>query len=438
MTGSAGRAGTPGGSGRPTGEETSPPPGSGSAGDLVTPEMISSAAATISGAVVRTPTTPSETLSAICGAQVWVKFENLQFTASFKERGARNRLEALDPRERRLGVVAASAGNHAQGVARHGALLGIPVTITMPADTPGVKVARTEQLGARVVLVDGDLEAATAAALELAEREGLTWISPYDDPLVVAGQGTVALEILEDVPDADTLVVPVGGGGLLAGMAVAVRASGRAVRLYGVQSELYPAVAALFAGRPPPPRPSVPTIAEGIAVKVPGSLTVPIIRRHVDDVVTVTETGIEEAVSLYLEVEKTVAEGAGAAPLAALLEHPGRFRGRRVVLVLSGGNIDLRLLASVIMRSLARTGRLVRIVVDVDDRPGNLGRLAAAVGDAGGDIVELLHHRHYSEVPARMAEIELVVETRDAGHAERLLAALRERGYTTARRLTRS
>jgi threonine dehydratase len=393
----------------------------------VTAADVDAAAARIDGAVVTTPFAPSRTLSAITGADVMVKFENLQFTASFKERGACNRLRLMDDATRARGVVAASAGNHGQAVAHHAALLGISATIVMPEATPFVKVTRTEALGASIVQTGADFQAARHAAIELAEHEGATFVSAYDDAAVIAGQGTLTLEMLAADPDLDTLVVPVGGGGLLAGMAVAARARAPHIELVGVQAAACPSMVTALAEGPR----VVPctTIAEGIAVSEAGVLTTEIIGTLVDDVVTVSETHLEEAISLYLEVEKVVAEGAGAASLAALLEHPDRFRGRRVGLVLSGGNIDPRLLTSVILRSLARTGRLTRLVIDISDTPGALGKIATIVGRSGANIVEVEHRRDVLAIGLKGARLVLVIETRDRPHVDEIVQALGAEGY---------
>ena len=396
----------------------------------VTIDDVRAAAAAVKGAVLHTPTARSHTLSAITGAEVWVKFENFQYTASFKERGARNRLLALGEDERTRGVVAMSAGNHGQAVAHHATLLSIPSTIVVPLNTPANKISRTEDNGATVV-VDGEtLEDAARTAERIAAEDGATLISPYDDPFVIAGQGTCALELLEDGPELDAMVVPVGGGGLFAGCCVAARAIAPEIELIGVQSELYPEMIRAI-GRPvhDPPTRWGPTIAEGIAVKQPGVLTTEIIKALATDVVAVPERAIEEAVVWFLEIEKVVSEGAGAAPLAALLADPDRFAGKTVGLVLSGANIDLRLLSSVIMRGLARTGRLCRLVVDVPDTPGALAALTGAVGKAGGNIVDLWHHREFGVHSARVTEIELLIETRDAENAQRLRAQLEDAGY---------
>ena len=388
---------------------------------------IEAAAKTIAGAVTRTPATHSRTLSAITGAEVVVKFENLQFTASFKERGALNRLTALTAEERRRGVIAVSAGNHAQGVAYHAGRLGIPATIVMPAFTPFVKVRQTEAFKARVVVKGDSLAEAAALAHEMQQAEGLTFIHPYDDPLVAAGQGTVALELLADFPDLEVLVVPVGGGGLIAGCATAAKALRPGIELVGVQSALYPGLHHALHGMPPAGAGT--TLAEGIAVRDVGALAVAVARRLVDEVLLVDEAALERAVAMLLEVEKTVAEGAGAAPLAALLTMPERFKGRRTGLILSGGNIDSRLLAQVLMRGLVRDGRVCRFRMEIPDRPGSLAALAATVGEAGGNIIEVGHQRLFGSVGAKAAEVQMVVETRDRPHGEAILAALAAQGY---------
>jgi threonine dehydratase len=387
---------------------------------------VRAAADRLDGAISRTPCTPSSTLSAITGVDVSVKFENLQFTASFKERGARNRLELLDAAERRAGVVAASAGNHAQGVARHAALLGIPATIVMPAQTPNTKVSRTKVLGAHVELVGERFEDAAAHARRLADTTGATIVHPFDDPVVMAGQGTVALEMLADRPEIDTLVVPIGGGGLASGMAVAAKGLRPDIRVVGVQVAGYAWAARRSADRATVA--SAPTVAEGIAVKVPGLVSAPIIEELVDDVVVVSEEAVERAVGLYLEIEKVVAEGAGAASLAAVLEHPGLFAGQRCGLVLSGGNVDLRLLATMALRSLATTERLAVLRILVDDRPGALAGVVRSIADSGGNIVEVRHVRHRAGLPSRRAELEVEVETAGADERRTLVDALQRAG----------
>jgi threonine dehydratase len=393
----------------------------------VTVDDVEAAARVLAGEVVRTPTAPSTTLGAITGAEVWVKFEQLQFTASFKERGARNRLEHLTPDERRRGVVAASAGNHAQGVAHHARRLGIPATIVMPAATPTTKVSRTRVLGAEVVLDGGSFEAAYARALGLAQERGLVLVHPFDDPLVIAGQGTVGLELLEDLPDVEVVVVPIGGGGLISGVATAVKARAPHVEVVGVQVAGYDWAAQRRGAAPRPG--DGPSVAEGIAVTEPGRITGPMVDALVDDVVVVSDDAIEHAVCLYLEIEKVVAEGAGAAGLAALVERPDRFAGRRCGLVLCGGNIDLRLLATMAMRSLASSGRLTRLVVPVDDRPGALARVVGAIAAAGGNVVDLQHVRHRPGLSSRRAELEVEVETGDGEELRGVLAQLHAAGF---------
>ena len=396
-------------------------------------DAVRRAAAALAGLVVDTPCAASPALSELTGAVVHVKLENLQRTGSFKDRGALNRLLALDARERGRGVVAASAGNHAQGVAYHAARLGIPATIVVPIGTPFTKIARTRQLGAHVEVDGADVAAATAAARAIAERDGSVLVHPYDDPLVVAGQGTVGLEILGAVPGADAIVAPVGGGGLLAGIAVAARDAHPDVEVVGVQSELFPSMAERFHTGSRLPVRDTATIADGIAVTEPGQITTEIVRALADDVVTVRESTIEAAMTHLLELEKSVAEGAGAAPLALLLEDPDRFRGRSVVLVVSGGNVDPRILASIVLRGLGRQGRLVRFVVDIEDAPGSLATLAHLIGDAGANIVEVEHGRLTTDLAVRRARVSFVVETLDAEHADRVVAVLVDAGFPVER-----
>ncbi len=393
----------------------------------VTLDDVRAAAARIAGEVERTPSAHSQTLSAVLGTQITLKFENLQFTAAFKERGALNKLLLLDEGERACGVVAMSAGNHAQAVARHATRLGIDATIVMPAATPFVKVHRTEVLGARVVLLGEDLAGATTEAHRIAERDGRVFVHPYDDVAVIAGQGTVALELLEDHPELDALLVPTGGGGLLAGMSVVARALRPDMTIIGAQSDRWPSMLAATTGDDLPL--GGPTIAEGIAVPVAGALTAQLIGQHVDRIVTVTDERVEEAINLLLEIEKVVVEGAGAAGIAALLEHPGLLAGRQVGVVLSGGNMDPRLLASVIMRGLVRSGRLTRLQIQIPDQPGVLGRVTTIVGRVGANIVEIVHDRMFLDVPARSAELEVVLETFDHDHVQRVIAALGEEGF---------
>ncbi len=389
-------------------------------------EHVRAAAARIAGAVERTPQSVSRTLSEICGATIVLKFENLQYTASFKERGAFNKLMQLDGDHRRRGVIACSAGNHAQGVAYHARKLGVPAVIVMPQDTPFTKAEQTKRHDAEVVLHGADLSAAQDHAHALAEQRGLSFIHPYDDPDVIAGQGTVALEMLADDPALDALVVPLGGGGLISGIAVAARALKPTIEIYGVEAVLYPAMAQVLRGEKP--RAGGVTIAEGIAVKRPGKITRKIIAALVEDILLVEEDALEHGVLLMLEIEKSVAEGAGAAGLAAVVAHRERFAGRRVGIVISGGNIDARLLSAILMRGLVRSGRLVRVRVDISDQPGLLGRVANIIGGSGGNIVEVFHQRVFHNVPLKMAELDVVIETRNARHVEDILKALRGAG----------
>ena len=392
----------------------------------VTLADIQAAAARIKGAVVRTPCLRSETLSRIAGAEVWIKVENLQFTASFKERGALNTLLQLNDAERRRGVIAMSAGNHAQGVAYHAGRLGIPATIVMPSFTPNTKVTHTRGHGATVVLHGDTLAEAGAEAHRLAAAGQLTFVHPYDDPRIIAGQGTIALEMLQDAPGLDTLVAPVGGGGMIGGCAIAARSLKPDIKVIGVETASYSAMRQLLAREPVTA--GGDTIAEGIAVSDIGELPLAIARSLLDRVVPVEEVAIERAISLLIEVEKTVAEGAGAAGLAALLAHPEDFRCRKVGLVLSGGNIDTRLLASVLLRGLVRDGRIVRLRVMINDLPGQLARVSGLIGKAGGNIVEVQHQRLFGVV-AKRAELDVTVETRDRAHVRELVAALQSDGF---------
>ena len=398
----------------------------------VTAADVAAAAGRLVGAIERTPSARSQTLGELLGLDLVLKLESLQFTASFKERGALNRLLLLDADERRRGVVAMSAGNHAQAVARHAARLGIDATIVMPATTPFVKVHRTEVLGARVVLHGDGLADATAEARRIEADEGRVLVHPFDDPAVVAGQGTVALELLEDHPEIGALVVPVGGGGLVAGVAVAAKAVRPDLVVIGVQSERWPSMVNATSGRSLPCAGS--TVADGIAVPRAGAVTAPLVAALVDELVLVDDDAVEEAINLLLEIEKVVVEGAGAAGLAALLDPSGPARrlvaGRTVGVVLTGGNIDPRLLSSVVLRGLVRSGRLARLLIEVVDAPGALGRVTTVLGAAGANIVELLHDRLLLDVPARSAELEVVIETFDHDHLEQVLRALAAAGFT--------
>ena len=395
----------------------------------VTLEDVRAATATIGDQIMRTPCVPSRTLSSITGAEIWLKFENLQYTASFKDRGALNKLVSLSETERSRGVIACSAGNHAQGVAYHAQRLSIPATIVMPAATPFTKVRHTRAFGAEVVLTGDDLSAAQTVAEEIREREGYSFIHPYDDDRIIAGQGTVGLEMLEDAPELECLVVPIGGGGLIAGVAVAAKGLKPEIEIVGVEAALYPSMAQATRGEKPTS--GGQTIAEGIAVKKPGARTRAIVERHVSDILLVGESALEESVLLLLEVEKTVAEGAGAAALAAVCANPERFRGRKTGLVVSGGNIDRRILASILMRGLVRDGRITRMRSTISDAPGTLAKVTRIVGEVGGNIVEVLHQRMFYDVPVKQAELDIVVETRDSDHAEEIMAALRQAGYPT-------
>ena len=397
----------------------------------IAPADVMAAAAALRGQIVRTPTLESKTLGQLTGARVFLKFENLQFTAAYKERGALNRLLALTEEERRRGVIAMSAGNHAQGLAYHARRLGVPVTIVMPRFTPLIKVQQTESHDAEVVLHGEKLEEATAHAHMLAERRGLVFVHPFNDPRVMAGQGTVALEMFEDVPDIDTLVVPIGGGGLISGCAVAASEVAPKCDIVGVQAELYPSMKATLMGEPVVA--DGDTLAEGIAVKTPGTHTVPVVRKLVSDVLLVGERDLERAVSMLLAIEKTVVEGAGAAGLAALLAHPRRFRGRTVGLVLCGGNIDTRLLANVLLRDLARSGRLARLRIRLKDRPGQLYGVARVFDQHQVNILEVSHHRIFTNLPAKGLMTEIECETRGEDHLERLIESLRGAGYEVTR-----
>ncbi|WP_326523418.1 threonine ammonia-lyase [Sphingomonas sp.] len=388
---------------------------------------VQAAAARISGAIVRTPTLFSKTLSLLTGATVWVKFENLQFTAAYKERGALNTLLQLDAEARGKGVIAASAGNHAQGLAYHGNRLGIPVTIVMPRLTPTVKVMQTEGHGATVILHGETFDVAYEHARVLEAERGLTFVHPFDDPRIIAGQGTVALEMLEDAPEIDTLIVPIGGGGLISGMATVARNADREIRVVGVQAELYPSMYNKLRGTHLAC--GGDTLAEGIAVKQPGTITANVVEALVDDIVLVGERRLEEAVSLLLQIEKTVAEGAGAAGLAALLAFRDKFRGRTVGIVICGGNIDTRLLANVLLRDLARSGRLARLRIRLQDRPGALFHVARIFDQTNVNILELSHQRIFTNLPAKGLSLDVECETRDRAHLDRLLAALRAEHY---------
>ncbi|MBC5763848.1 threonine ammonia-lyase [Ramlibacter albus] len=390
-------------------------------------EDIQAAAGRLKGQVLDTPCVESRTLSEIAGCQVFLKFENLQFTASFKERGACNKLAQLTPAESSGGVIAMSAGNHAQGVAYHAHRLGLRAVIVMPRFTPGVKVGRTRGFGAEVVLFGDTLDEARAHALELAAREGLTFVHPYDDEAIVAGQGTVGLEMLAAVPDLDTLVVAVGGGGLVAGIATAAKALKPGIEVVGVQTLRFPNMYNAVKHTDLPQ--GMSTIAEGIAVGTPGRVPQALIEKYVDDIVLVDEGDIEQAIVLLLEIEKTLVEGAGAAGLAALVKYADRFKGRKVGLVLGGGNIDPMLLAAIIQRGMVRAGRLARLHVNARDVPGSLAQITKIVSEAGANIDEVHHQRAFTMLAAQNVEIELVVQTRGREHIQALLSALHAGGF---------
>jgi threonine dehydratase len=391
---------------------------------------IRAAADAIRGQVARTPLALSRTLSELTGAEVWLKFENMQFTASFKERGALNAMLQLGPDQMRQGVITMSAGNHAQAVAYHARRLGIKATIVMPRGTPLIKVIQTESHGARVVLEGDELASAAAHAHRLKAEHDLCFIHPYDDRHVIAGQGTLGLEVIEDRPDIEVMVVPIGGGGLISGVALALKAIKPAVEIVGVQAERFPHMHEALVGHAQSASAGATTIAEGIAVKQVGSRCLPIVRALVDEIMLVSEAEIERAVSLMIMIEKTVAEGAAAAVLAALLARSTRFRGRRTCLVVSGGNIDQRLLAAVLMRDLARSGRLRRISVAVRDLPGQLARVAAEVAGAGANIVDVAHHSLMSDLTAKETELKLLIEVRGDEQADAVIARLREIGFS--------
>ncbi|MDP3835443.1 MAG: threonine ammonia-lyase [Hydrogenophaga sp.] len=391
---------------------------------------IQAAAGRLAGHVLDTPFVESRTISQLTGCQVFLKFENLQYTASFKERGACNKLAQLSADERARGVIAMSAGNHAQGVAYHAQRLGLRAVIVMPRFTPGVKVERTRGFGAEVVLHGDTLDESRSHARELAQQQGLVFVHPYDDEAIVAGQGTLALEMLREQPGLDTLVIAIGGGGLIAGIATAAKAIRPDIRIVGVQTERVPAMVNAIQGTHLPQGSS--TIAEGIAVGTPGVITEAIIRQKVDELLLVDEGDIEQAIVMLLEIEKTLVEGAGAAGLAALLKHPQRFAGQRVGLVLCGGNIDPMLLASIIERGMVRAGRLARIQVNARDVPGNLARITATVADAGANIDEVHHQRAFTLLAAQNVAIELVLQTRGREHIAQVIERLRAAGFDTA------
>lgn len=388
---------------------------------------VRAAAQRIAGAVVRTPTMHSQTLSNIVGTEIWLKFENLQFTAAYKERGALNALLLLTQEQRDRGVIAASAGNHSQGLSYHGTRLGVPVTIVMPRTTPSVKIMQTESVGGKVVLEGETFDDAYAHARQLERERDLTFVHPFDDPHVAAGAGTVALEMLDDAPEIDCLVVPIGGGGLISGMSTVAKAQDRAIEVIGVEAALFPSMYARINGTPM--RCGGDTLAEGIAVKEPGEFTARIIGERVDDIMLVEEAELERAVSLLLQIEKTVVEGAGAAGLAAVLAHPARFAGKKLGLVLCGGNIDPRLLANVLLRDLARSGRLARLRITLQDRPGALYKVMKEFDAHNVNIIEIYHQRIFTSLPAKGLITDIECEARDKDQIDALVAALTASGY---------
>ncbi|WP_295443528.1 threonine ammonia-lyase [Sphingorhabdus sp. EL138] len=399
--------------------------------DLLTLDHVRAAHDRIRDSIVATPTLHSQTLSKLTGANIYLKFENLQFTAAYKERGALNAILLLSEEQRNKGVIAASAGNHAQGLSYHGTRLGIPVTIVMPVPTPTVKVMQTESVGGKVVLFGETFDDAYKHARQLEAEQGLTFVHPFDDSNVAAGQGTVALEMLESIPSLDMLVVPIGGGGLLSGMGTAARALKPDIGLIGVQAELYPSMYALLNNLQMPCEGD--TLAEGIAVKIPGAFTSEVIRELVDEIVLVNEAHLETAVSLLLQIEKTVVEGAGAAGLAAVMAHPEKFAGKNVGVVLCGGNIDTRLLANVLLRDLARSGRLARLRLTLQDRPGALFKVMRLFNEHNVNIIEIYHQRIFTTLPAKGLITDIECEARDANQLQGLVDGLNVAGYKVER-----
>jgi len=393
----------------------------------ITLDDVRAAARTIEGEVERTPTRLSRTLSDIAGCEVWLKFENLQFTASFKDRGALNKLKSLSAAERKRGVIAMSAGNHAQGVAYHAGRLGIPATIVMPEFTPFNKIKHTRGFGARVVLEGATLTESFVRAEKIAAEENLVFVHPYDDPRVMAGQGTVALEMLADAPDLEVLVVPIGGGGLISGISVAAKALKPAIEIYGVQTRVFPSMYNAVKNEKMPC--AGQTMADGIAVKAAGALTTPIVRALVKDILLVGESEIENAIAALLEIEKTLVEGAAAAAYAAVVANRALFAGCKVGIVLSGGNIDMRLLSNVVVREMSRQGRIMSLVIEIVDSPGVLARVSTLIGEAGGNILEVSHDRMMTDSSAKLAQLGMTVEARDAEHAEEIKAAIQAAGF---------
>lgn len=400
-------------------------------GNALTLGDIEAAAVSLQGQVVRTPLIAAPKLSALTGADVFVKYENLQFTNSFKDRGAFLKLSSLSEEERKLGVIAMSAGNHAQAVAYHAGRLGIPAVIVMPKSTPFVKVGNTEALGAEVILSGKTISESRLKVDEIAEKRNLTLVHPYDDPLVIAGQGTVALEILADQPELDTIVIPVGGGGLIAGCAIAATAIKPDIEIIGVEAAHFPSMYHSIRGEEPVCGGN--TLAEGIAVKSAGTLTLPIVKEFVSDIVLVDETMLERAICTFLTIQKTMAEGAGAAGLAALLNEPERFKDKKVALVLTGGNIDPRMLASIVVRGLEHEDKIISLRITIADEPGILGNIASLLGQAGANILEVSHQRMFLDVPAKGATLDFVIETKDGTHAQKVMEEIRAAGFEVER-----
>ncbi len=398
-------------------------------GTSVTAEDIRAAGRSIAGEVIRTPLVAAPRLGEILGCELYLKLESQQYTGSFKDRGALNKLKSLTPEQAKLGVIAMSAGNHAQGVAYHARRLGIPATIVMPEFAPFTKVERTRELGARVVLSGDTLDASAIAARDIADRDNLTFVHPYDDPKIVAGQGTIGFEMLEDQPELDVIVVPIGGGGIISGIAIAAKSVKPEIEMIGVEAELFPSMYQAVHGEASTA--GGQTLADGIAVKNPGALTRPIIEELVSDILLVDEGQIETAVHALVEQQKIVAEGAGAAGVAALMKHKERFAGRKVGAVICGGNIDVKLLSWVLTRGLVRDGRMVRLRIGIVDRPGVLAQVAQLIGETGGNIIEVYHQRLFYDVPAKQADVDAVIETRNPEHVREIVAALKASGFPT-------
>ena len=395
----------------------------------VTIDDIRAAADLIQGAVVRTPLVPARRLGEALGCELYLKLENLQYTSSFKDRGAYVKLKSLSPDQAKRGVIAMSAGNHAQGVAYHAQRLGMPAVIVMPEFAPFSKVERTKSFGARVVLTGDTLDASAVAAREIAEQEGLSFVHPYDDPKIIAGQGTIGLELFEDQPDLDSIVVPIGGGGIISGIATAAKALKPDATIFGVEADLYPSM--YQAVHNLSPTAGGQTLADGIAVKNPGEMTKAIIADLVADIILVDEPCIETAVVSLVEQQKIVAEGAGAAGVAAIMKEPERFHDRKVAAIICGGNIDVRLLSWVLTRGLVRDGRLVRLRIAIVDQPGVLARVAHLIGEMGGNIIEVNHQRLFYDVPAKQADVDAIVETRNAEHVNEIIRNLKDGGFPT-------